>query len=348
MSAATLRPWLFAWSAIVACGGVDTAPPTGDGAAAPSDASASDSLVVDASNSSSADASTLDASNSRDGTQDASDASTSRNGDGGGTSSDAASGVDGSPACNCAAPATCGGGDAPNACGYSTNFPANPLEMPISEGGIWWNGQQTGKLWSDVFAGLGRAYGAPTNTANGSGQYDDPTAILKGNWNPNQKTTGKVFCSNNVVDHINYPEVELRLRFTISANVAKGYEIMWRCSNSNSGSLASSYLAVAAWLGGSGQFTGLTMTLPNSSTTSSLTGGGVQDGDTVSAAIYRSTISIYRNGQLQGTVNDSRYTSGNPGMGFNYVAADNGSPTSGYNADFGFTSFSATELLAAP
>jgi hypothetical protein len=220
--------------------------------------------------------------------------------------------------------------------------------MPISEGGVWWNGQQTGKLWSDVFAGLGRAYGAPTNTTNGNGRYDDPTAILQGSWNPNQKVVGTAFCSNNVVDHINYPEVELRLHFTISANVAKGYEIMWRCSDSTPGSLASSYLAVAAWLGGSGQFTGLVITLPDSSTTNLVAGGGVEDGDVVSAAIYGSTITIYRNGQLQGTVNDSTYPAGNPGIGFNYVAADNGSPTSGYNVDFGFTSFSATELLSPP
>jgi hypothetical protein len=225
---------------------------------------------------------------------------------------------------------------------------ASTLEMPISEGGAWWSGQQTGKLWSDVFAGLGRAYGAPTNTASGSGQYDDPTAILKGTWKPNQRATAKASCINNVIDHINYPEVELRLRFTIGANVAKGYEIMWRCSSSTPASVASSYLAVAAWLGGSGQFTGLTIILPNSSSTGSLAGGGVEDGDVVSAAVYGSTISIYRNGQLQGTVDDSRYTDGNPGLGFNYVAADNGSPTSGYNVDFGFTSYTATELLAPP
>jgi hypothetical protein len=339
------RPWVLGGIAIVACGG---SPGTlaADGAAAPSDASGSDSPALDAS-----------------APDDASDASTSRIGDGGGTDSggsysagtdssgtgsDASSGGDGSPACNCTAPATCGGGGTPGACGYSTTFPANPLETPISEGGIWWSGQQTGKLWSDVFAGLGRAYGAPTNTTNGNGQYDDPTAILKGSWKPNQRVTGKVFCSNNVVDHINYPEVELRLRFAIGANLAKGYEIMWRCSDSTAASLASSYLAVAAWLGGSGQFTGLTITLPSSSTTNSLTGGGVEDGDTVSAAIFGSTLTIYRNGQLQGTVNDSRYASGDPGIGFNYVAADNGSPTSGYNVDFGFTSFSTTELLAAP
>jgi hypothetical protein len=227
-------------------------------------------------------------------------------------------------------------------------FPANPLETPISEGAIWWNGQRDGKDWSDVFAGLGRAYGAPTNTTVAGGRYDDPTAILHGSWNPNERATGKASCSNNVVDHIPYPEVELRLRFTVAANVAKGYEIMWRCSDSNAGSLGSSYLAVAAWLGVAGQFGVLTITLPDSSTTSSLTGGGVQDGDTVSAAIYGSTISLYRNDVLQGTVTDSMYASGNPGFGFNYVAADNGSPTSGYNMDFGFTSFSATELIAPP
>jgi hypothetical protein len=102
--------------------------------------------------------------------------------------------------------------------------------------------------------------------AHGSGQYDDPTAILKGSWKPDQRVTAKAFCSNDVVDHINYPEVELRLRFTISPGVAKGYEIMWRCSDSTPSSLGSSYLAVAAWLGGSGQFTGLPITLPSSST----------------------------------------------------------------------------------
>ena len=312
----------------------DAKPPATDGAAdsaaAPPDARASDSAVPDASN-----------------PHDASEASNGHDADSGGTH-DASSGGDSSQVCNCTSPATCGGGGTPGACGYSTTFAESPLQMPISEGGIWWNGQQTGKLWSDVYGGLGRAYGAPTNTTNGTGQYADPTAILEGSWNPNQKVTAKVFCSNNVVDHINYPEVELRLRFTISADVAKGYEIMWRCSDSTSASLASSYLAIAAWLGGSGQFSVLTITLPNSSTTKQLSGGGVQDGDTVSAAIYGSTISLYRNGQLQGSVNDTRFTSGNPGIGFNYVAADNGSATSGYNADFGFTSFSATELLSAP
>jgi hypothetical protein len=281
---------------------------------------------------------------------DTSDASDVSDGDGAGTEGEASSGGSGdaSPPCACQAPATCGAGGTPGACGYATSFAAPTLEMPISEGGIWWNGQQTGTLWTDVFAGLGRAYGAPTNTLHGSGQYDDPTAILKGSWKPDQRVTAKAFCSNDVVDHINYPEVELRLRFTISPGLAKGYEIMWRCSDSTPSSLTSSYLAVAAWLGGSSQFTGLNITLPNSSTTGSLAGGGVQDGDTVSAAIYGSTIFIYRNGQLQGTVTDSKYSSGNPGFGFNYVSADNGSPTSGYNVDFGFTSFSATELLAPP
>jgi hypothetical protein len=337
MGSLVLRHWLLASSAIVACAG-SRGTSVADGAVAPGDARESDSLALDVPNPRGA----------TDAPSDTTDAPNSGHGDSGGARSDASSGSDGSPACQCVAPATCGGGGAQDACGYSTTFAANPLEMPISEGGIWWNGQQTGKLWSDVFAGLGRAYGAPTNTASGNGQYDDPTAILKGSWNPNQKVIGKVFCSNNVVDHISYPEVELRLRFTISAGVAKGYEIMWRCSDSTPGSLASSYLAVAAWLGGSGQFTGLAVTLPDSSSTSLVSGAGVEDGDTVSAAIDGSAITIYRNGQLQGTVNDSRYASGNPGIGFNYVAADNGSATSGYNVDFGFTSFSATELLAAP
>jgi len=95
----------------------------------------------------------------------------------------------------------------------------------------------------------------------------------------------------------------LRLRFTISANVAKGYEIMWRCSDSTPASLASSYLAVAAWLAVPAVHR-LAITLPNASTTESARSGGVEDGDTVRRRSTEYDL-YYRNGQLQGTVNDS-------------------------------------------
>src|SRR5262249_41823678 len=88
----------------------------------------------------------------------------------------------------CVAPATCGGGGVAHACGYTTNFntgaEATALEKPISQGGAWLNGQADGVSWSDVWAGLGRAYGAPTNTkfscGGQPGRFADPTAVLKG------------------------------------------------------------------------------------------------------------------------------------------------------------------------
>jgi hypothetical protein len=41
---------------------------------------------------------------------------------------------------------------------------------------------------------------------------------------------------------------------------------------------------------------------------------------------------------------DASFGFGNPGFGFNYVAADNGSATSGLNDRFGFTKFAANDL----
>jgi hypothetical protein len=236
----------------------------------------------------------------------------------------------------CVAPATCGGGGIANACGYSTSFAGPSVEQPIRQGSIWRNGQADGVLWSDVNAGKGRAFGAPTNMSGGTnGQYADPTAILTGTWSASQRVTATASCLNNVSDKITYPEVELRLRFSLSAHSATGYEISWRCADSNNpNSLNSSYVLVARWNGGLGDFTLLVGTIA---------GGGVVDGDTVSAEMIGNTLTFYRNGMPQGTVTDSTFATGNPGIGFNYVAADDfasGAP----NVNFGFTHFVATEI----
>jgi hypothetical protein len=261
----------------------------------------------------------------------------------------------------CGSPATCGGGGSANVCGYTTHFnegaEATTVEKPISQGGVWLNGQANGTSWSDVWAGLGRAYGAPTNTkfscGGDPGRYADPTAILRGGWqpdgqghsfwNPNQTVTATASCESNVTS-VPYPEVEIRLRFQVTNGVAQGYEIMWRCSNA--GNIGNSYVAVARWNGALCDYTGIGFT----SGPASIDGGqGVVDGDTVTAQIVGSTLTLYKNGQLQGTLSDpsppnASFGFGNPGIGFNYLAADNGSATSGLNDQFGFTSFVATDL----
>jgi hypothetical protein len=262
---------------------------------------------------------------------------------------------------SCSAPATCGGGGVDNVCGLTTHFntgaEATALEKPISQGGAWLNGRTDGGSWSDVWAGLGRAYGAPTNTSfncgGAPGRYADPTAILTGGWvadgqghswwNPNQTATATASCSSNVAG-LPYPEVELRLRFQVKSGVAQGYEIMWRCSNA--GNIGSSYVAIARWNGALCDFTGLNFT----SGPMVIDGGqGVVDGDTIGAQIVGTTITIFKNGQVQGVASDASppnasFGFGNPGFGFNYVAADDGSATSGLNDQFGLTGFVARDL----
>jgi hypothetical protein len=262
----------------------------------------------------------------------------------------------------CTAPASCGGGGVPHVCGYTTTFntgaEATALEKPISQGGAWLNGQAAGGSWSDVWAGLGRAYGAPTNTnfscGGAPGRFADPTAILTGGWqsdgqghsfwDPNQTVTGIASCASNVTS-LPYPEVELRLHFQLKSGVAQGYEIMWRCSDA--GNIGTSYVAVARWNGALCDYTQLNFTTGPLS----IGGGqGVVNGDTVTAQIVGSTITIFKNGQMQGVLSDpsppnASFGFGNPGFGFNYVAADNGSATSGLNDQFGFTKFTANDLL---
>ena len=198
---------------------------------------------------------------------------------------------------------------------YTTNF--SRTENPISESGNWTNGKADGLDWFDVETSPGRAFGNQT-----TGEYTDPTAILKGNWGPDQTVTAKVFCNNPTSSY--YQEVEIRLRSSISAHSCTGYEIFWRClTDSNA------YTQVARWNGPVRDFTYL-------DNKHSGVGYGVANGDTVSASMVGNLISVYRNGSLLFTVTDSTYKTGNPGMGFNFGVGTT-------NADFGFTSYTASD-----
>ena len=100
---------------------------------------------------------------------------------------------------------------------YSTTFPLT--ENPTSEGGNWINGKAVGVDWGDVRTTPGLAFG--TN----AGGYADPTAILTGNWGPDQVVQATVH-SVNQTDGL-YEEVELRLHSTISNHSNTGYTA-WR------------------------------------------------------------------------------------------------------------------------
>jgi len=198
---------------------------------------------------------------------------------------------------------------------FSTNFPLT--ESPISEGGNWINGSKTGLDWGYISTTAGQ-----THTHPGTAHYADATALLTGTWGPDQMALATV---GNIVNACKsdtcYPEVELRLRSTLSAHSCNGYEIAFSLKPNNR-----AYLIIVRWNGPLGDFTYL------------FNQSGLQyqtkTGDIVKATIVGNAISAYKNGVLIGQATDKIFTSGNPGMGFNEQT---------YNGDYGFSSFTASD-----
>jgi hypothetical protein len=193
---------------------------------------------------------------------------------------------------------------------YSTRFQLN--EDPISEGGKWINGAKDGLDWYNVITSSGKAYGAVSK-----GAYTDPTALLAGEWGKNQFAKAKVFSRNQTGKY--YQEVELRLRSTLTGHGCTGYEVFWRCLKTKD-----AYAEIVRWNGKVGDWTSLRK----------LSGSqyGVKDGDVVEASIVGNVIKGNVNGVEVISVTDGTYSTGSPGMGFNYGVEES-------NADFGFTSY---------
>lgn len=217
---------------------------------------------------------------------------------------------------------------------YRTCFERD--EVPLSEDGAWVNGKRDGVEWADVWVRNRIAYGAPTRMAVAErrveqgnlpiegdagdapeGDYDDPTAVLKGDWGRNQFAKATVF-SRNPTDKY-FQEVELRLRSSMSERHCTGYEVFFRCLKTNAG-----YAEIARWNGGVGDFTSL----------KKLSGAeyGVQDGDIIEASVVGSRIAGFINGREVISVTDAMFTSGSPGIGFNFGVGDT-------NVDHGLTAF---------
>ena len=216
---------------------------------------------------------------------------------------------------------------------YRTRFRQD--EDPLSEGGIWVNGRKDGLDWVDVIARNGVAYGAVSRmtsaerrvqqgnleaAAGGSapeGDYDDPTAVLAGVWGRNQHARARVFSRNQTEDY--FQEVEIRLRSEIRPHHCTGYEVFWRCLQSEN-----SYVEIARWNGKIGDFTSLAR----------LAGPqhGAQDGDLVEATIFGNVIRGFKNGAQVIEATDDAYADGSPGIGFNFGVGNT-------NVDHGFTFF---------
>ncbi len=216
---------------------------------------------------------------------------------------------------------------------YSTNFPLS--EDPISEGGNWVNGGScdspdscVGLDWNNIETTWGLAFGLEPGSTN----YTDATALLQtGTWGSNQTVQANVFVGSTY--STDYPEVEIRLLSSLSPNICTGYEINFSAGGNN-------YAQIVRWNGAVGDFTYLANCIAGE-------GCNVQNGDVIMAVATVSggivTIKAYKNGTLVPgmTARDSTYTTGSPGMGFNYGQCSD--VCQGSHNAYGFTSYTATD-----
>lgn len=218
---------------------------------------------------------------------------------------------------------------------YSTGFEED--EEPISDGGRWLNGRKDGIDWCDVLTMDGHAYGevsrmnsaerraeqvfggaaAGAGAGAQEGDFDDPAAVLAGTWGRNQAARATVFSRNPTDDY--FQEVEIRLRSSISPHNCDGYEVFWRCSQSEA-----AYAEIVRWNGKVADFTSLARRMGPEF--------GVKHGDIVEATIVGTLIRSYINGVEVLSVSDDVFASGSPGVGFNFFVGNT-------NVDHGFSSF---------
>jgi hypothetical protein len=216
---------------------------------------------------------------------------------------------------------------------YRTEFKRD--EQPISEDGMWLNGRKDGIDWCDVLSGDGHAYGEVSRMSSAErraeqafgggtaaegaqeGDYDDPAAVLTGKWGRNQAARATVFARNPTDDY--FQEVEIRLRSSIAPHWCDGYEVFWRCSQSDA-----AYAEIVRWNGKIADFTSLARAVGPQY--------GVKHGDIVEATIVGNVIRSYINGVEVLSATDDRFPEGSPGVGFNFFVGNT-------NVDHGFSSF---------
>jgi hypothetical protein len=188
--------------------------------------------------------------------------------------------------------------DCPVGASYATSFPG--IENPISEGGAWVNGLAVGLDWNNPKTTGGKAVGSVAMTGS---RYADDIGHLSTSlhaFSANQWAQGTVYKASGYTGGGGSHEIELLLRFQITAHNARGYEILWGLAG---------YIAIVRWNGPVGNYTPL-----YDPGTGSI--APPVDGDVLRAEMNGSTITVYKNGVRVASVSDSTYASGQPGIGF--------------------------------
>jgi hypothetical protein len=194
---------------------------------------------------------------------------------------------------------------------YTTEF-ANS-ESPISDSGRWRSGNRDGIDWTDVKTSGGVAFGSQIEGAGG--YYDDSIACLTG-FPPDQSAQSTIFLSGEFPDS---RETELLLRWTISPNSATGYEINWPWNGTA--------MQIVRWNGPVGDFTPIGYVSA---------GKRPATGDIWKATMVGDEITVYLNGERLGSIRDSTFTNGSPGIGF-FTSRD-------ADSNYGFSSFTAIAI----
>jgi hypothetical protein len=189
---------------------------------------------------------------------------------------------------------------------YTTNFPLT--ENPISEGGKWTGGRTVGIDWEDPKTTGGQCVGSMSPTVDGPTRYSDDIAILNTSvhaFTGNQWAQATVYLVPGYTGNGGSHEIELLLDFSITANDAHGYEVLWGIAG---------YIAVVRWNGAVTGFTAIydpglgSIPVP-------------QDGDVLRAEKAGNFITIKRNNVFVATADlttfgGTVYNAGQPGLGF--------------------------------
>lgn len=214
---------------------------------------------------------------------------------------------------------------------YQTNFPAT--EDPISENNNWINGAVTGLDWGNVQTVPGHVFATNINPGcpnTSPTDCNDSVASLTGTWAADQTACAVVFIGSGLSRTSGIYEIELHLHQSISAGNATGYEFNYSLFNNGN-----QYMQIVRWNGALGSFTvlggssGVPVALNNGDTfCASSTGGSLKSWLVRGGTTVQSTKPI----------SDTTFTGGAPGVGF-----FNGAGSLADNANFGFSSFQASE-----